>query len=77
MSNADDMFKELGYKIGHTQWGGLKYKKDDDNIFILNYDNKSFYKSGEYDGMCDNISMAELKAINKKCKELGWIEQYE
>jgi hypothetical protein len=35
---------------------------------------KSFYKSGEYDSMCDNITMQELKAINKKCEELGWLE---
>lgn len=69
MSKADDMFKELGYEIGYTQWGALRYKKDNDNVFIFN-NTKSFHKTGEYDGMHEDITMQELKAINEKCKEL-------
>ena len=73
MSEADKMFEELGYKKTITQLKDLKYYKDDDNVFIFALKNKGFYKSGEYDGMCDNISMQELQAINKKCEELGWL----
>lgn len=62
--------KKFGYKFGHTQWGGLKLYKDNDNVIIFNYEKKSFYKTGEFDGMCDNISMQELKAINKKVEEM-------
>lgn len=72
---ADEMFDELGYKSGLTQWGGLRLKKDYDNIFIFNEENKSFYKTGEYDSACDNITMQELQAINKKCYELGWLDE--
>jgi hypothetical protein len=70
LSKADEIWKALGYRFGHTQWGGLRLKKDDDNIFIFNEENKSFYKTGEYDSMCDNITMQELQAINLKVKEL-------
>ena len=70
MSKADEIWKALGYKFGYTQWGGLRLKKDDDNIFIFNKENKNFYKTGEYDSMCDNITIQELQAINEKVKEL-------
>lgn len=73
MSEADEMFEKLGYKKSLTQLQDLKYKKDDDNIFYFMDDKPEFYKSGEYDSMCGNITMEELQAINKKCKELGWI----
>lgn len=75
MSKADDMFKELGYKIGHTQWGGLRFYKDEDNEFVFDYARKSFFKCGKWDASCDNITMQELKAINEKCKELGWLDE--
>ena len=74
MSEADKRFEELGYKQSITQLGYLKYYKDDDNVFYFRLDRKAFNKSGEYDGMCEDITMAELKAINMKCKELGWEE---
>lgn len=73
MSKADKMFEELGYKQGYTQTGDLKYYKNDANVIIFKFYNNSFYKSGEYDGMCDSVTMEELQAINEKVKELGWI----
>lgn len=72
--NADEMFEKLGYKKSYTQLKDIKYYKDDDNVIYFREVKKSFNKSGEYDGMCDYISMQELQAINQKCKELGWIE---
>ncbi len=67
---ADGMFKELGYEFGVTQWGGLRLKKDDDNVFIFHLKDKTFYKTGEYDSMHDGVTMQELQAINKKVEEL-------
>lgn len=72
MSEADKMFEELGYIKGYTQLGNLKYSKDYNNVIIFEINDKSFYKSGEYDAMCDNITMSELRVINKKVEELKW-----
>ena len=66
--------KNYGYKQSTTQLGDLKYYKDDYNVLIFSHIHKGVWKSGEYDGMCDVITMQELKAINEKVKELGWEE---
>lgn len=71
---ADEMFKELGYekKKIHLDIEFYKSKNDyaeiifdlrDRTISVSNDDNESIY-----------FDMKELQAINKKCKELGWIE---
>ena len=74
MSKADEMFEKLGYKKTIGKGNYIKYKKDDDNIYYFQKDVKTYYKSGEYDGMCGDTTMQELQAINRQCKELGWIE---
>ena len=107
MSEADKMFKELGYE---------KYSEDEDKIIYkynretfrisLTFDKREYKKTfyateglwianddewhtkkfkNEWDkynaspGYWSNIwhefDMQELKAINLKCKELGWIEE--
>lgn len=73
MSKADEMFEELGYIKLTTQLEDLKYYKNYDNVIYFRVNRGSFNKSGEYDGMCDYITMQELAAINEKCKELKWI----
>ena len=72
MKIADEMFEELGYKKFNKKhdFENIKYYKDNDNVFYFDETDKSFCKSGEYDEMCDDITMKELQAINKKCKEL-------
>lgn len=70
MSKADKMFEKLGYKKSYTQLKDIKFYKDDDNVIYFKLDYKAFNKSGEYDGMCDYITMQELQAINEKVKEL-------
>jgi hypothetical protein len=69
MSKADEMFEELGYKklVGETT-----------EVFKLSRASKNIYFSKliniiRIDGEYDFIDMEELKAINEKCKELGWI----
>lgn len=74
MSKADEMFEELGYKKTTTQLDDIEFYKDDDNVIYFRMTQKTFNKSGEYDGMCDYITMQELQAINEKAKELGWNE---
>ena len=67
MSEADDMFKELGYrkslnKIGDT-FGYKSYDKQ-----IVFYDTKEIIKFDEnYD--VEGITMQELQAINEKVKD--------
>lgn len=75
MSEADKLFEELGYKlVKATEYRSyyLKYYKDDDNIIYFDKDDKTIHKDGEYAETCYGITMQELKAINKKCEELGW-----
>lgn len=74
MSEADKLFKELGYKKIENQfldvielWGN-----DDDKRLSFETD-KTICMSSFYVGP-ENITMQELKAINEKCKELGWLE---
>lgn len=76
MSEADKLFLDAGYKLipqVENRSYFLKYKKDDDNIIYFDED-KEIHKDEEYAETCYGITMQELKAINMKCKELGWIE---
>lgn len=72
---ADEMFENLGYKKqdGDDCW--LEYYKNSYEItkiieFELN-EHYIFVQTNEGDSM--PISLKELKAINKKVGELGWI----
>ena len=70
---ADKMFEKLEYEKTFTEVDNIKYYKDDDNVIYFVITHRTFHKTGEYDGMCDAITIQELKAINKKVEELGWI----
>lgn len=71
MSEADKMLEKAGYEkykyLEHTDF----YNKDIDKIISFRND-KSIAVFNSYDEI-DSITMQELKAINKKCEELGWI----
>ena len=79
MSEPDKLFKKLGYKK-YTSEDCVMYMKD---LFMITFiiPNKSFiteYKQGDYSFpkiRPFEVEMKELKAINLKCKELGWIEE--
>lgn len=70
---ADEMFEKLGYENLPTEinFGGIDiYGKEDKRIEFFNdktYAVYNFIDNFEY------IDMQELKAINKKVEELGWI----
>ena len=72
---ADEMFKKLKYEKSFTEVDNIKYYKDDDNVIYFVITHRTFHKTGEYDGMCDAITIQELQAINKKCQELGWLDE--
>lgn len=65
--NAEEMFEKLGYKkVDLSSSGYIEYERlIDDKCFI-------FDLSGEICAFADNITMEELKAINKQCEELWW-----
>ena len=80
MTNADKMFEELFYKKTCDDDKLIDYEYTarimGDNL----YTRIAFYKiaklvkvAGKYN-MPSGISMKELKAINEKCKELGWLD---
>lgn len=84
MNNADEMFEELGYKKIED-----KYNIDFNKLYKFNSGDKTnekirfcklnkfvhienyYYNSGITFGKY--LDMQELKAINKKCEELGWV----
>lgn len=81
MSEADKLFEELGYKKEILSNKKIKYSNNSScyNIIIFYLYNKTFF-SEEIDEDYEmnqgaTLNMQELKAINLKCKELGWIEE--
>ena len=77
MSEADKLFEELGYKISKKIKNGVIYLKEtaDEDIEISFIDYYDYGKTVEMNKFGNLITMQELKAINLKCKELGWIEE--
>lgn len=77
MMNAREMFEGIGYKLSeaYSEDTLISYFDGKKNITIeFCVKNKQFRKAkGVFD--CVNISIPELKAIQKQCKELGWLEE--
>lgn len=72
MSEADKMFEALGYEKKEYS-DSIKYSKLSckDIEFGFVYEDVSCMDCGYY---AADITMSELKAINKKCEELGWLD---
>ncbi len=67
---SDEMFEELGYKKNFED----KYRANyENNGFetIINFD-KEYKDVRVYN---NGFDMQELQAINKKCQELGWLDE--
>ena len=79
MSNktADEMFEELGYETSEKLKNGIVYLKEeeDEDIEISFIDYDDYGKTVEVDKFSNLITMQELQAINKKCRELGWLDE--
>ena len=76
---AKEMFEELGYSLVENSLG-LKYQKlVVDMLWVIYFDTKFKYLTtslinDEYETY-HVLDMNELKAINKQCEELGWLEE--
>lgn len=71
MSKADILFEELGFKYEKRRYADV-YRKD--IKFIVRQ--ISFNKMNNNVGTdVEYLTMQELKAINQKCKELGWLNE--
>lgn len=75
---AKEMFEELGYSLVENSLG-LKYQKlVADMLWVIYFDIRFEYLTtgiinDEYETY-HILDMDELKAINKQCEELGWLE---
>lgn len=84
MSEADKKFEELGYeKIVEHQFKEpdnyndgvtelILYRDEIKGLEISFWNDKTISKTSNYD--VSYLTMQELQAINKKSKELKWIE---
>ena len=75
MSEADKLFEELGYEVSNSEFveelnTTTNTVVDNGYIQIIFYNNETIGIDAD-----DIMNMQELKAINKKCIELGWIEE--
>ena len=67
MSEADKLFDELGYENQKTPMAEVYTKKSKYGIRQL-----AFHKAKHINLDIEYMTLEELQAINKKCKELGW-----
>ena len=81
MSKADEMFEELGYNKVKDDDSETIYQFKDRLLGDLTEHNIMFVKVSRivfsYNTnikKCCGLDMQDLKAINKKCEELGWNE---
>lgn len=76
MTNADNMFEELGYKKAEDNEDYIAYQDKDIAKLIEIYCNRktiSVYEVIDNETLLTGeITMQELLAINEKVKELGW-----
>ena len=76
--NADEMFEKLGYeKVSDiTENTGYVYFKKEKHSIYYEYPKIIFHnKIKKITIQNDYLSIQELQAINKKCQELGWLEE--
>lgn len=76
MKTAEEMFEESGYDE-RQDYGEVELYRDIKECKYIQFDiyDKTFCIINEYDNAdVLHITKDELQAINKKCRELGWIE---
>lgn len=68
------MLEKLGYTKDYSQLPNiLKFYKNDENVICFNKENRTWNKTGEYDGMCDYVTLEEHKAITNMLIKWGWL----
>ena len=81
MTNADKLFKELGYEKRETDFY-ITYRKEYETHTAYIEFNKAqkiisttiIEKEPEGNGIWQDFNAQKIKAINEKCKELGWLD---
>lgn len=69
MSEADKMFEKLGYYKNFDNVTHEYRNENNGDLFEIDFWLEKETVSKNY-----YITMEELKAINKKCEELGWLD---
>lgn len=69
MSEADKMFEKLEYKLEFEDEKSFTLANREEGRYI------TFMKNNKTLMLPCELTMQELQAINKKCKELGWIDK--
>ena len=64
---------DLGLWLERETPFDFEVKNDDDKVIKFNKERREIACFNYYDGF-EYLTLQELQAINKKCKELGWIE---
>lgn len=76
MTNAEKMFEELGYtkvmKKTYDRYDRIEQVGTPTTVLMVDRHEKTFAKFSD-GGYGAYITIPELKAINEKCKELGWL----
>lgn len=73
MTEADNIFEKLGY-TKHEDERSVYYKyKKFGNMIDFNLRSKEIHFHSDGIDTIGSITLQELKAINKKCEELGWL----
>lgn len=78
MKTAKEMFEDLGYeKVPKYCEEFIPYihKYDDGIVIQFDLDARTVIKFYVNNNECCYITSRELKAINKQCEELGWLEE--
>lgn len=79
-ANAREMFEKLGYTIRDENYIAITYYKINGEFYesinfnkVCKFFDAEEFDASEEDAESKNITMGELQAINKQCKELGWL----
>ena len=74
LSEADEMFDDLGLWLEKENEIEFEVKNDDDKVIKINKERKEIACFNYYDGF-EWLTLQELQAINEKVKELGWLDE--
>ena len=66
---AKEMFESLGWKQAEKEESEIKYERGFRSIYFMKWDEQTNVVTSS-----GHINMKVLKAINKQCEELGWLE---
>lgn len=79
MKSAEEMFAELGFDKTAMIIAGcedLYFRNKVGDVIVFGGEIKAFRKQKIGDYNLRYITMPELRAIIKQCKELGWLDEY-